>query len=201
MKYLYNKFLKYFVRGLLFITPLGVTVLLVNSLLSWINDKLEATHLHGLVLFLFLSFVIAVISAIGYFGSHLVGRPIADLIDNFIKKIPGINVIYSSLKDVVGAFMGDNNKFNTPVLFKLTEDEGVWQMGFLTQEEMSSLELPDMCTVYVPHGYSFSGMVFLVKKEWIKPLDASGSEVMKFMVSGGVGGVHLRDKTTKGETS
>jgi len=57
----------------------------------------------------------------------------------------------------------------------------------VTQDDMASIGMPDYVAVYFPHSYNVSGNVFLVKRENVKPLTGlKNSEVMKFMVSGGV---------------
>jgi len=62
------------------------------------------------------------------------------------------------------------------------------QIGFVTQEDLSSLGLQDMVAVYFPHSYAFSGNHFLVPKESVRPLNISGPTAMKFIVSGGISG-------------
>ena len=52
---------------------------------------------------------------------------------------------------------------------------------------MSIVGEPGMVAVYFPHSYNVSGNVFLVPKDKVTPLlDVKSSDVMKFMVSGGV---------------
>jgi uncharacterized membrane protein len=52
---------------------------------------------------------------------------------------------------------------------------------------MSNIGEPELVAVYFPHSYNVSGNVFLVPKDKIKPLKGvKSTDVMKFMVSGGV---------------
>jgi uncharacterized membrane protein len=105
-----------------------------------------------------------------------------------MNKIPFIKLIYSSIKDLIGAFVGDKRKFNKPVLVTINKENTLHQIGFVTQEDLSDLGLYDMVAVYFPHSYAFSGNHFLVPKTSIKPLNISGPVAMKFIVSGGVSG-------------
>ncbi len=84
--------------------------------------------------------------------------------------------------------MGDKRKFNKPVLVSVNKENNLNQIGFVTQEDLTSLGLNDMVAVYFPHSYAISGNHFLVPKTSIKPLDISGPAAMKFIVSGGVSG-------------
>jgi uncharacterized membrane protein len=45
---------------------------------------------------------------IGFFGNKfIIGRLIVDGVDYVLEHIPGIKFIYTSLKDVLGSFVGD----------------------------------------------------------------------------------------------
>jgi len=63
----------------------------------------------------------------------------------------------------------------------------VHKLGFITQEDLASLGLKEgFIAVYLPHSYNFSGNLFIVPKENVTLIDRSTSDVMKFIVSGGV---------------
>jgi len=70
----------------------------------------------------------------------------------------------------------------------VNRDNNLFQIGFVTQADLSDLGLNNMVAVYFPHSYAFSGNHFLVSKENIKPLAISGSVAMKFIISGGISG-------------
>jgi uncharacterized membrane protein len=105
-----------------------------------------------------------------------------------MNKIPLVKLIYSAVKDLLGAFVGDKKKFNKPVLVRINKDNSLHQLGFITQSDLSELGLNNMVVVYFPHSYAFSGFHYFVPKENITPLDISGPVAMKFIVSGGVSG-------------
>ena len=87
------------------------------------------------------------------------------------------------------AFVGNKKKFNAPVLVTMNES-GLLKIGFITSNDLAEFKqndiLKDYVGVYFPHSYNFSGNHFLVKKDKIIPLKANSTEVMKFVVSGGV---------------
>jgi uncharacterized membrane protein len=88
----------------------------------------------------------------------------------------------------MGAFVGDKKKFSSPVIVQISEH--LSRLGFITQEDMSEIGMPDLVAVYFPHSYNVSGNVFLVPREKVKQLPGvKSSDVMKFMVSGGVSGL------------
>ena len=106
-----------------------------------------------------------------------------------MNKIPLVKLIYSAVKDLLGAFVGDKKKFNKPVLVRINKENNLYQIGFITQSDLTDLGLTDMVVVYFPHSYAFSGYHYFVPKENIKPLDVPGPTAMKFIVSGGVSGL------------
>ena len=69
----------------------------------------------------------------------------------------------------------------------LNESAEVYKLGFITQKDLSELKIePGFIAVYFPHSYAFSGNLFIVPEKNVRELDAQSSEIMKFIVSGGV---------------
>jgi hypothetical protein len=90
------------------------------------------------------------------------------------------------LKDFFEAFAGDKKKFTKNVLANI-DDNDVWRVGFITQEDMSEFDFKDYVAVYIPMAYSVAGNVYIIPKHRVKPItNISASESMKFAVSGGV---------------
>ena len=126
------------------------------------------------------------ITLLGFIGQTILFRPIRMLVDRIMKNAPLVKVIYSSLKDLLSAFVGKEKKFNQPVLVKVNMISNLEKMGFITQTDLSDLGVKDKATVYFPHSYNFSGEMFIVPVEHITLLDIPAAEAMKFIVSGGV---------------
>ncbi len=102
----------------------------------------------------------------------------------WMNRLPGLNFIYSSIKDLTEAFVGDEKKFNHPVIVEVEGD--LKKIGFLTQQDLASIGLPGEAIVYFPFSYSFAGQVCVVKREKIQDLNMSAADAMKLVVSGGV---------------
>jgi uncharacterized membrane protein len=64
------------------------------------------------------------------------------------------------------------------------------KLGFLTEQDLRKLGEKDKVAVYFPHSYNFSGELFIVPKEQVRPLNVQPGDAMKFIVSGGVAGLH-----------
>lgn len=180
MKYTYHRVLAYFLRGLLVLTPLAVTGYVVYAIFIFL-DGLIPVPFPGIGILM----VLGLITFVGYLASLFFTKPFFEWFERAVFKIPFVNLLYTSIKDLMGAFVGEKKKFSSPVIVQISDS--MFRLGFITQDNLAVIEENDLVAVYFPHSYNVSGNVFLVKKDRIKPLTGiKSSEVMKFMVSGGV---------------
>lgn len=178
-----NKILSYFFRGALFVAPVAFSALVIEAVFNWL-DGLLPFKIPGLGILI----ILAGIVGIGYLASTLLMKPVFDAFESFIRKIPLLSLIYTSIKDLVGAFVGDKKKFNEPVIVKMNRDSDVYKPGFITQSDLTALDMEGYVSVYLPHSYNFSGNIYIVPNENVRKWDVSATEAMKFIVSGGVTG-------------
>jgi len=183
MREILRKFIRYFFSGTLFIVPLMATAYVIYVSFRWLDSLLNLT-IPGIGF----AIIILAISLFGYLTSTYAFQTFVDIFDQGMNRIPFVKLIYSSLKDLLAAFVGEKKKFDKPVLVTINKENGIHQVGFVTQKDLSDLGLDNMVAVYFPHSYAFSGNHFLVPKENIVPLQISGPSAMKFIVSGGVSG-------------
>ena len=132
--------------------------------------------------------VIAFVTLSGALMSLLLVKPAFSFLENYVYKIPFINIIYSSSKDVVSAIVGEKKRFEHPVLVKLSGDNGPFRIGFITRDEFNVKGMEELVAVYFPHSYNISGNVIFVTKDKILSLNITGAEAMKFIVSAGMTG-------------
>ncbi|KMQ71784.1 DUF502 domain-containing protein [Chryseobacterium koreense] len=195
---LLNTLAKSFFQGLLIIGPFALTVWIIWYIVSTIDNIIPALSekLYPGITFLI---VILGTTLIGYLGNKfIIGRVVVDSFDYLLEHTPGIKFIYTSLKDVMTSFVGDKKKFNQPVLIKTGENPEIWRVGFLTQNDLSSVGYPDYVSVYLPHSYAVSGwVVFVLATNIVHLENVSAAQAMKFAVSGGVAGFHSDDNVFK----
>ena len=179
-----GRILRYFFSGTLFIVPLLATAYFIYISFTWLDHQLNLPY-PGL------GFVIifSAITLVGYLSSIYIFRSLGRWFDTGMNRIPLVKIIYSTVKDLLGAVVGDKRKFNKPVLITVNKENHLHQIGFITQDDLSGLGLQDMVVVYIPHSYALSGYHYFVKRENIRPLNMSGPTAMKFIVSGGVSGL------------
>ncbi len=185
-----KQFLRYFLQGLLFVLPIGFTVYIIYLGVAWVDNIIP--RLFSISLYPGIGFVIVIssISLIGLVGSTLIAKPVFTFFENHIYRIPLVNLIYSSVKDLTGALVGDKKKFSQPVLVTWNQHSNVKRIGFITQNDLRYLDMVDKVAVYFPDSYNISGNLFIVPKDQVEPLHAPSGEVMKFVVSGGVSELH-----------
>lgn len=180
---------RYFLRGLLLVVPIALTIYIIVISIRWL-DGLIGLGLPGLGLLI----ILGSITIVGYLGSTLLAQPILRFFEGIMLKLPFVRIIYTSLKDLVSAFVGDQQKFKQAVMVDIVPDGSIKRIGFITQQDMTSLGAPGFVAVYFPHSYNISGNLLLIPIEQVKPLTISRTEVLKFIISGGVSDIDLSQK-------
>ena len=185
-----KRLLGYFFQGLLYTAPLGITIFVlykIFELLDGVFKPLLLTYFKINIPGLSLLIVFLLVALLGLLGQTIIARPIKQLVNHFINKAPLVKVIYTSIKDLLSAFVGKEKKFNQPVLVKVNLISDLEKLGFITQEDVSMLGIEgEKVAVYFPHSYNFSGELFIVPASQVKKIDGPPADVMKFIVSGGV---------------
>jgi uncharacterized membrane protein len=188
-----SKLLQYFLQGLLVIAPVAITIYAVFSIVSFIDNQVPIftardpdgrmyVRNYGLGFLL----VIAGIILLGYTSSFFIQNRVFNLFDTVLKRTPGIRFIYSTTKEFFEAFAGEKRKFNKPVLANIDNND-VWRVGFITQEEARDFGFTDFVAVYIPMSYSIAGNVYLLPRARVRQVtNINATDAMKFAISGGV---------------
>lgn len=189
----FGKLLQYFLQGLLVIAPVAVTIYAVYSIVSFIDNQVpiftardEGGNVYVRNYGLGFLAVIGGIILIGYLSSFFIKNRVFNLFDSVLKRTPGIRFIYSTTKEFFEAFAGEKKKFNKPVLANI-DDNDVWRVGFITQEEAKDFGFSDYVAVYIPMSYSIAGNVYLLPRARVRLVtNINATDAMKFAISGGV---------------
>lgn len=178
-----KQLVRYFLQGLLYTAPLAVTVFVLYKVFETVDGWL-GLPIPGAGFLI----TILVILIIGFLASNVLTKGLLSLIDTLFEKLPFIKLIYTSIKDVMSAFVGDKKSFDKPVLVTLAADGSAKAIGFITRESMEAFGIADHVAVYLPQSYNFAGNLLLFPTDRVEPLAADSAEVMAFLVSGGVSG-------------
>jgi uncharacterized membrane protein len=189
-----KKLINYFLQGLLFVVPIAVTIYVVIKAVVWLDNLLpvkvpipvpgaESFDLPGLGILL----IASIITVVGYIGTRFVRNPVFAIFEGLIERTPLLKLIYSSVKDLIEAFVGEKKRFTQPVLVTMNNNPPVQRIGFVTENDLTELGLgKSKMAVYLPFSYGFNGQLVIVESDNVQKLDASGTEMMKFVISGGV---------------
>lgn len=185
--------LNYLIKGLLIVVPISLSIFIVVWAVTTVDSWVNVNNILGVdphtnasrnIPGLGLALVVAIILMAGIFVTYFVTEPMYHWFKRVMNRLPLLNFIYSSIKDLTEAFVGDEKKFNHPVVVEV--EAGLKKIGFLTQNDLTKLSLPGEAIVYFPFSYSFAGQVYIVSHDRIKPLNMTATEAMKLIVSGGV---------------
>lgn len=171
----------YFLRGLVFLAPVALTLYVVQLVLRTVDGWLGLS-IPGAGFMV----TVALVTLFGFLASGFIARSLVSALDDVMERLPFVRLIYSSIRDFMNAFVGEKRRFDKPVLVKLFDNSSAHALGFVTQESLDDLGLREWISVYMPHSYNFSGQMYVFPKASVTRLEASSSDVMAFVVSGGV---------------
>jgi uncharacterized membrane protein len=174
----------YFLNGLIFTAPAALTIYVIWAVFTTVDGWLRIP-IPGVGFLI----TLAVITMVGFLASNFLARRLLDWVEDLLERLPGVRLLYSGIRDVTGAFVGEKKRFQQPVVVTIDPDVGSKAIGFLTQDSLPELGMADHVTVYLPFSYSFAGQTLLFPRERVAMLAAPSAKVMTFVVSGGVADV------------
>lgn len=177
-----------FIRGLLIVAPVAATVWLTYVAFSAVDGWLRLDELFARRLFPGAGFLatVATITLIGFLARIIGLRWFFHQLDGLFARVPLVKILYTAIRDLTQAFVGDRKRFDRPVAVAPVGEQNLLLLGFLTRDGLDELGLPGYASVYLPQSYNFAGQLLLVPRDRVRPLEAGSTQVMKFVVSGGV---------------
>jgi uncharacterized membrane protein len=172
----------YFLRGVVVVAPLAFTIYVCQRLFVTIDNWLPIQVPPGVGFVL----IVATFVLVGFLASTFLARGLFTLVESVLTRLPFVRLLYTSTKDLLNAFVGEQRRFDKPVLVSIMPEAGGRAIGFVTQDSLEHLGLGGDVAVYFPLSYSVAGHMVLFPTERVQPLRADSAEVMAFIVSGGV---------------
>jgi len=189
---------RYLIAGLLVWVPLGITIWVITSLVSTLDqtlllvptplrpEALVGFHIPGLgVLLSFVILWITGVIAANFFGARLIR-----VWESLLGRIPVVKSIYSSVKQVSDTVLSDQGTAFRKALLVEFPRPGCWTIAFLTGAPAEAVvdHLPgDHVSVYVPTTPNPTGGYFvMVPKSAVRELDMSVDDALKYIISMGV---------------
>jgi len=183
-----KKLSKYFIRGLIAILPVTLTVYLLYVFLAW-SEALAYNLLGGIIGDIYvpgmgLIIAVAFIITVGYLLSKQRVRVMASIVELPFNNIPVVKSIYSSVKSFADYFApGGGTQGSQQVVILRIPGQAIELVGLVTRKSLD--DLPDEFTkgnrvaVYLPMGYMIGGYTVFVPAEWTQPIQMSVEEAMR----------------------
>ncbi len=186
---------KVFVRGLLTITPIAITIAILVWLFDTIDDFFSKIFVDifgpkfyfpglGLLLAIILIFIIGVLMS-----SWLVKKA-HEFFERLLNKMPLVKTIYQSLVDLISFFKKDGSNMNSAVVMVKYGNTKV--MGFVSRD--SFVDLPKgigqegEVAVYIPMSYQIGGLTVIIPWSMVEKVDMSIEEGLRFAATAGMAG-------------
>jgi uncharacterized membrane protein len=190
-----------FVAGLAIVMPAVITVAVVVWILgnisnvtdmllffvpkSWIRPHFADGawgQIHWYWSWIALIWAIFLVCLVGRYGRNYLGRKAIEWLDNAIMRVPLMNKIYGTIKQVNQSFSSNKSSFKQAVLVAFPH-EGSRAVGFVTGEQ-AGLGGEKLLSVFIPTTPNpTSGFLLLLPESQVIKLDMSVAEGIKFIIS------------------
>ncbi|CAC9519198.1 Uncharacterized membrane anchored protein Mext_4159 [uncultured Gammaproteobacteria bacterium] len=195
----------YFVSGLLFWIPLGLSVVLIKFFLETLNNLIPSQYLPKVLSDLSSSIpgsgiilVLLIMLVTGILVNNFIGRKLLQLWNKLLNKIPGFRGIYNALKQLSDTVFSPSGKSFKKALLIQYPRKGLWTIAFQTsdyQGEVVKIIGKELVNIYVPTTPNpTSGFFIMLAKEEVIELDMSVDEAFKLVISTGVVTPTKKDK-------
>jgi uncharacterized membrane protein len=196
-----------FVTGIVVLTPLVVTLWLLKSLITMVDDfvlRFVPPYLHtsyllnwyfdiqlpfeirGMGLLVGFLFIITV----GVFARNFLGKQLFDWGEGLLNRIPGVRSVYLAIKQVLETVTTSNSKSFREVVLIEYPRKGIWAIGFVsgeTEGEIQTLEDDRLVNVFLPTTPNpTSGFLLFVPKKDLRVLHMTVEQGIKLVISAGI---------------
>ena len=176
--------IKYFLNGVLFLTPVMLTIVIVSWILKTWDEtagRIFPVEIPGMALLI----SIVVVILVGYVASWWLSAKLMSYIDRIFTRVPVVHFIYGIIKDTLINLLGEKKAFSKVAVVRLP-GTNTKMLGFITSDDLEYIGFKDHIAVYVMQSMQWAGVTFLVPKEDVEILEGVKLEdVMKFVVSAG----------------
>jgi uncharacterized membrane protein len=189
---------KYLITGLLIWIPLVITLWVLKLIVDALDQSLLLLpetfrtehwlgfHIPGLGAIL----TIAIVLGTGVFARNFFGAQLVELWHDVLARIPVVNSIYSSVKQISDTLFSSSGQAFRKALLVQWPYPGAWTIAFLTGTPGGDVQrhVPADCvSVYVPTTPNPTGGYFvIVARQDVIELDMSVDQALKYIISMGV---------------
>jgi uncharacterized membrane protein len=189
---------KYFITGLLIWIPLVITIWVLKVIFDALDQSLLllpvsfqtenwlGVHVPGVGALL----TLVIVFVTGVFATNFFGARLVLLWHAILHRIPVVNSIYSSVKQISDTLFSSTGQAFRKALLVQWPHRDMWTIAFLTGTpggDVVNYLPPDCVSVYVPTTPNPTGGYFIiVKRADVIELDMSVDQALKYIISMGV---------------
>jgi uncharacterized membrane protein len=196
---LFSRLRAYFFAGVLVTAPIGITIYLAWSVVSWIDRSVlpflpprynPETYLPFSLPGIGLILLIVFLTAIGAITAGMIGRMVVGYSERVLGHMPVVRSVYSATKQIFETMLAQKSTAFREVVLVEFPRVGMWSIGFITgvtEGEVQELTDDEVVNVYIPTTPNpTSGYLCFVPRGDVYPLSMSVEEGIKLVVSGGL---------------
>ena len=187
---------RYLIAGLLVWLPLAATILVLRSLVGFLDrtllllpeayrpDTLLGFHIPGLGVVL----TVVVLLLTGVIAANLFGKQLVRAWEALLDRIPLVRSIYSAVKQLAETMFSDGKSFRKVLLIEYPR-KGSWTLAFQTSADVGEAQIKtgrNVINVYVPTTPNpTSGFFLMIPAEEVVELEMSVDEGLRMLISMG----------------
>ncbi len=191
--------LKIFLAGLFIVIPFAITVWAIWTAGGWLDglgkaalrpiwerfeiERPKLENLHGLGAGL----LIVGVYLIGLLTHFWAFRRVVELLEKLFEHVPGVKIIYESIRDLMKLFGSESRKMGKVVEYRRGDSE-IGMLGILTNEQPTGAGEEGKVAVYFPLAYMIGGPVFFVPTEHLREVDMPVEQALRLCATAQVSG-------------
>jgi uncharacterized membrane protein len=190
----------YFLTGLIVAGPVAITIWLIWSFITWVDDVVRPvippafrpeTYLPVSIPGTGLIIVLVMLTLLGFLTANLVGRRLVAFGEGLLNHMPIVRPVYKMMKQIFATlFAKDGSSFRRVALVEFPAP-GMWSLVFISQEpsEEIAARLPakDHVSAFMPCTPNpTTGFFFYVPRKDLIELDLPVEAAMTLLISAGM---------------
>jgi len=196
---LFARLRAYFFAGVLVTAPIGITVYLAWSVVSWVDESVlpllpskynPETYLPFSVPGIGVIVLLVFMTAVGAITAGMLGRMVVGYGERILTRMPIVRGVYGATKQIFETLLAKKSTAFREVVLVEFPRLGMWSIGFITgvtEGEVQELTDEEVLNVYLPTTPNpTSGFLCFVPRSEVYPLSMTVEEGIKLVVSGGI---------------